>query len=431
MPAHVERLSWDAGRIASWQRDRLRALLAIALDASAYHARRLDGLDPSTFELEQLPSLPVMTKTSMMADFDDVVTDRRVSRAAAEAASAAATAVPHPIDGEFLVLATGGSSGQRGLFVFDPETFAEFGATILRPTAARLRAGAPPTTGRTLAMVAAGSPIHATGAAICVLDGSPFEFVPIPVTQPLGDIVRALNDLQPNALFGYPSVLALLAHERDSGRLQISPDTITSNSETLRSHQRERIRDSFGVPILNIYGSSEGLVGCSAPDELPLTFASDGCITELVDDDDRPVPMGTPATAVLVTNLFNHTQPLIRYRLEDRFVRQPNGTSGHLRALVEGRASDLIHIDGLTIHPLTVVSPLAARADVVDFHVVSTGTVVHVEVVAPGGADRERLEAEIVRSMRAASVRHPVVTVDVVDTPRRLAHSGKVAVRVS
>lgn len=183
------------------------------------------------------------------------------------------------------------------------------------------------------------------------------------------------------------------------------------------------------MPIVNVYGSSEGLVGSSAPDELPLTFASDCCIAELVDDENRRVPMGATASAVLVTNLFNHTQPLIRYRIEDRFTPQLNPANGHLRAMVEGRSSDLIQIGGLTVHPLTIVSPLTARAEVVDFHIVPTGHGVHVEVVAPEGTDGEQLRAHILESMAAAGVRHPDVTVDVVDSLRRVPHSGKVVAR--
>jgi phenylacetate-coenzyme A ligase PaaK-like adenylate-forming protein len=41
---------------------------------------------------------------------------------------------------------------------------------------------------------------------------------------------------------------------------------------------------------------------------------------ELVDEHDRPVRPGTPSSSILVTNLYNHAQPLIRYRIEDRFA---------------------------------------------------------------------------------------------------------------
>ena len=85
----IDRLHWDAARLREWQRDRLRALLAQVTQRSAFHARRLRGVDPARFELADLDSLPVMTKAQMMADFDDVVTDKRMNRAATERALAA------------------------------------------------------------------------------------------------------------------------------------------------------------------------------------------------------------------------------------------------------------------------------------------------------------------------------------------------------
>jgi len=51
----------------------VRALLAVAIERSPFHARRLSGIDPTTFELADLARLPVMTKAEMMHHFDDMV----------------------------------------------------------------------------------------------------------------------------------------------------------------------------------------------------------------------------------------------------------------------------------------------------------------------------------------------------------------------
>jgi phenylacetate-CoA ligase len=47
MPGHIERLGWDSQQLARWQRARLRALLARAIDRSPFHAARLAGIDPA------------------------------------------------------------------------------------------------------------------------------------------------------------------------------------------------------------------------------------------------------------------------------------------------------------------------------------------------------------------------------------------------
>src|SRR5262245_41393831 len=89
IPEHLERLSWSTERIEAAQRDGLRRLLAHAVAHSPFHRQRLAGADVDTIEPAGLGSLPVMTKTDMMAAIDDVFTDRRLSLAAVEQALAA------------------------------------------------------------------------------------------------------------------------------------------------------------------------------------------------------------------------------------------------------------------------------------------------------------------------------------------------------
>jgi phenylacetate-CoA ligase len=432
LPEHIDRLSWDRPRILAEQRDRCRTLLAVAKERSPFHAGRLAGLDPDTFELDDLACLPVMTKAEMMDAFDDVVTDRRLTLAAVEQAIAATATEPVPIAGDYVVLTTGGSTGRRGCFAFDPAAFATFGATLMRGAMARAAAatGGPPT-GVRIAMVAAASPIHATGAAPCVLAGSPMEFVPVPVTLPLDEIVDQLNDIDAPLLYGYPSVLAQLAAERRAGRLRITPVAVTATSETLRPDLRDAINAGFGVPLTNVYGSSEGLAGASAPDDPWLVFADDTCIVELVDEDDRPVPPGTPSSSILVTNLYNQAQPLIRYRIEDRCVASTaTAGDGHLRADVEGRAADVLHFDGLDVHPHVITTRLANAAVVVDYQIRQVRGGLVVDVVAPSGLDAPGLAADIRRGLGAVGVVDADVMVHPVPSLPRDPRTGKLALFV-
>ena len=142
LPDHIQRLPWDAERLAAHQRDRLRALLACAIERSPFHARRLEGIDPARFELADLAGLPVMSKEQMMAGFDELATDRRLTRARTEQHLAASAEEPSLLAGRYVCLASGGSSGLRGTFVQTIEEFAEFSASILRRLVARLAAAA-------------------------------------------------------------------------------------------------------------------------------------------------------------------------------------------------------------------------------------------------------------------------------------------------
>ena len=80
VPQHVQRLGWSAGRIEAAQRDGLRRLLAHAAEHSPFHRRRLAAVDIDRIDPADLSSVPVMTKSEMMAELDDVFTDRRLNR---------------------------------------------------------------------------------------------------------------------------------------------------------------------------------------------------------------------------------------------------------------------------------------------------------------------------------------------------------------
>jgi len=429
MDDHIDRLTWSHERILDTQRQRCRALLAHAAEHSPFHAQRIAaaGIDPASFELAELRRLPVMTKTELMSEFDWIVTDPRVRLAAAERALSEATTVPSPIDDEFVVLASGGSSGVRGVFVLDSATMAELGCLLLRPMMGRLRAmGGLPPGGLTAAMVAAASAVHATAAGPRMLDGSPLRFTSVPVTLPIEQIVDRLNAIQPAMLFGYPSMLALLAHEQAAGRLRIQPAIVTVTSETLQEIQRDAIATGFGAPIVNSFGSTEGLVGATPPNDPVFTFASEACITELVDVDDQPVPPGTPADAVLVTILYNRVQPLIRYRLDDQFVdRGPHPDHGHLRADVTGRASEVLTYGDVRLHPLVIRSALARTPQVVDYQIRQTPRGADIDIVANAPVDPDAIAVDVRDRLTAAGLPDPHVTVTPVDALARHPLTGK------
>jgi hypothetical protein len=74
-----------------------------------------------------------------------------------------------------------------------------------------------------------------------------------------------------------------------------------------------------------------------------LSFASDMCIAELADEGNQPVPDGTPSAKVLLTGLYNHTQPLIRYELTDRFTRHPHERVDRDPPVAEGVVGSSVH----------------------------------------------------------------------------------------
>jgi phenylacetate-CoA ligase len=428
LPEHIRRLPWDGEQLAAHQRERLRALLACAIERSPFHARRLRGIDPGRFELADLARLPVMSKEQMMAGWDELATDRRLTRARAEAHLAACADQPSLLDGRYVCLASGGSSGLRGLFVQTIEEFAEFSASILRRLVARLAAaGPPPPDGVPVALVGAASPVHASGfAAAAAAAGYPVRAISAPATLPLAELVERLNRARPLVVMAHTSKLALLAAERRAGRLEIAPVSVTAMGEQLAGQNQAVISEAFGVPLVNQFTSTEGLVGHSEPGGAVISFASDMCIAELVDAGNRPVPDGTPSAKVLLTNLYNHTQPLIRYELTDRFTRHPADPGhGQLRATVEGRADDTFRYGTITVDPLAVRTVMVRTPAALEYQVRQTSDGIDVAVVASGPLDQAALAAALADSLRAAGLPGPQVHLRQVPDIIRHPQTGK------
>jgi phenylacetate-coenzyme A ligase PaaK-like adenylate-forming protein len=76
---------------------------------------------------------------------------------------------------------------------------------------------------------------------------------------------------------------------------------------------------------------------------------SDVCCLEIVDHQGKPVPDGQTGNKVLITNLFNLTQPFIRYEITDvtGYSTQPCSCGQPFPTLlpVGGRTDDIFYID--------------------------------------------------------------------------------------
>ena len=224
----------------------------------------------------------------------------------------------------------------------------------------------------------------------------------------------------------HTSKLALLAGEQRAGRLEIAPVSVTAMGEQLTEQNRAMISEAFGVPLVNQFTSTEGLVGHSDPGGAVISFASDMCITELVGDDNQPVPDGTPSAKVLLTNLYNHTQPLIRYELTDRFTRHPGDPgSGQLRATVEGRADDTFRYGTIAVDPLVIRTVMVRAPAALEYQVRQTSDGIDIDVVASGPLDQAALAASLADSLRAAGLPGPQVHLRQVPDIVRHAETGK------
>ena len=174
-----------------------------------------------------------------------------------------------------------------------------------------------------------------------------------------------------------------------------------------------------------MFVSTEGLVGHSEPGQEVLTFASDACLAECVDDEGRPVPDGVASSRVLVTNLHNLTQPLIRYELTDRFTPAGNSDGGFLRASVHGRSDDMFRYPEASVHPFVIGAALLHAPAVREFQIRQTERGADVAAVIDGDFDHAAVAAALEQSLRRAGLPGPQVSIRRVRALDRDPMTGK------
>ncbi len=139
-----------------------------------------------------------------------------------------------------------------------------------------------------------------------------------PAELPLAETVRQLNEFQPDYLHGYANILELLAYRAEDGELKISPEFISSGSEGFSRIGKEAVKRVFPGAVLTAqYGATECTVLGNECRSGRMHINSDYVVLEAVDESDRPVPAGERSHHVLLTNLINRFQPVIRLQLTD------------------------------------------------------------------------------------------------------------------
>ncbi|MBV8218964.1 MAG: hypothetical protein JO325_10910 [Solirubrobacterales bacterium] len=202
--------------------------------------------------------------------------------------------------------------------------------------------------------------------------------------------------------------------------------TCSRTCETLTDEDRDAISTGFDVPASDLFVSTEGLVGRGDPGSKVLTFASDNCIVELVDHDNKPVQDGVACAKVLVTNLHNLTQPLIRYELTDEFIAHPSiAGSGHLHATVQGRADTTFRYGRIELHPHAIRSTLTTASTVREYQIRQTPRGLHAAIIGEGDLDTDAITVRLRETLAAAGLTAPEITVQRVDEIERDPETGK------
>ena len=368
------------------QQQRLARLLEEAHAGSPLYRERMGSISLRSADWLRIP--PVK-RCELMDRFHDWVTDPQLELGQLRDFVADPARVAEPWLNKYMVWESSGTSGLPGIFIQDARAMAVYDAL----EAVRHR---PPS--RAASVFGTLSPFDLLGLsdrhALVVATGGHFASVcglerlrrlnpwmkasarSFSIQQPTEVLVEALNEYEPTVLATYPSAAAMLAEEAEQGRLHIRPRCVMLGGEMLSGATRARISQVFQAQVRNSYGTSEFLPIAWECPHGRLHLNEDWVLMEPVDEHYRPVPPGELSYTVLLTNLANFVQPLIRYDLGDQVrlkgERCPCGSP--LSVLeVQGRCDDTLRVPAqrpgqtVSLLPLALCTVLEEECGVFDF----------------------------------------------------------------
>ncbi len=310
--------------LVALQQRRLRALVAHARARVPLYRELYADIDPADFDLARLPRVD---KALLGERFSDSLADESISLEEAQQFAAASTGPGPLLRGRYLLTTTSGTTGRIGLFLTDSRFWSrQIGMLMARTLRERL----------IFRNVIRYGPWHRYRIAFVVATGGPYvsylfsgygnlgtaliaRLRAFSIQAPLDELVSQLNRYRPHYLHGYSSFVEQLAFEQLAGRLQISPEIISLGSESVTPLRRRVLAEAFpATEIRETYGATECLAMANACRSGSLHINTDACVLEPVDADGQRVEPGVTSSRVLVTNLLNPVQPLIRYELNDQ-----------------------------------------------------------------------------------------------------------------
>ncbi|ARV19186.1 hypothetical protein AEP_02259 [Curvibacter sp. AEP1-3] len=272
-----------------------------------------------------IPSdFPILTKELVVENFDRISTERSINK---KSISDFLANSKNPADlflGKYYIVHTSGSNGQVAYFPFSRRDWACGFSHISRTR----KVPVPFSPTKIACYLAADG--HYAGVSWATtgkqfINKMFFNVLTLEINSPLDETIKKLNDFQPELLTGYPSSLAVLAQKQREGILRISPRNVELGGEPSTPEDAENLRAAFRSGIVNYYGSTEFMVmGASPLNTSSIKLYEDDLHFELNDDHS------------IVTSLFNHTFPLIRYRMGDVLMPENAVEEEHPYQMIRG-----------------------------------------------------------------------------------------------
>jgi phenylacetate-CoA ligase len=153
------------------------------------------------------------------------------------------------------------------------------------------------------------------------------------------DVIKTIDAVGPAAIVGYTSnIEELCAFAHEHGLSFPSVKGVVAAAETVYPDLRERVKETFGVPLFNTYGSREFMSIAVECDQGGFHVNMENIYLENEEEGRQ--------SDILVTDLHNYAMPFIRYRIGDTGLLSQDrcicGRGLHSLAALEGKTWDIL-----------------------------------------------------------------------------------------
>lgn len=335
MRLFYHRRFFTKAQIEAYQLKELRKLVHFARDHSPYYAKSLEAFHFDT--LDEYRSLPQIDKSLLMKNFDTINTQ------GLSLDDAMAYALQKEFNKDYLgyykdryVLGlSSGTSGNKGLFITDKAL------TRKLPFVFLARSGLP----LSLLPYRILFCLRVFSQGFSDINSPLIKLHYAPTMTAPERLIEDINNRRINILMAPPSLVRVLLPFAKEIKVKLM--RIVCYAEVLEKEEKHRFETVFNTKVIEIYQASEGQMASACPHG-NLHINEDLVYVELLDNEGVPVQVEQRAQMMLVTNLVNTAQPLIRYAMNDLIILKDDCPCGsHFRVIdsIVGRQDDVMHFN--------------------------------------------------------------------------------------
>ncbi|OPL09409.1 MAG: hypothetical protein AVO33_00345 [delta proteobacterium ML8_F1] len=247
--------------------------------------------------------------------------------------------------------------------------------------------------------------------------------------EPVDRVIQTINALGINILMAPPSMINRLLPE--VRRITADIRLVVTYAEVLSPVEKDRFKEVFKTEVIEIYQASEGQMA-SACRLGHLHINEDLVFVELYDAEGCLIgEPGVVGHRMIITNLVNYAQPLIRYEMNDMIVLDepcPCGSKFRRIKQVLGRHDDILYFrrgDEIQyVFPdLFVRWIIVTSDDIREFKVIQhrlNEITVDLDLLVPNAGIPDLLKAKLLRELAAYGIQNPEISINLkrIELPR-------------